>query len=145
MPWRGITVAAVVAILGLGGWVYGRDRGAEPAAPSPMIQASLDADEMLNLITSPESCGGRCRATLLDSPSPGIWRIRLSGPAWERCLDLDVSRFGNTDQHGMTGISSTSCATGPRWKTPRSDGDPPASAARGSMAQWRAESRRRPW
>ena len=109
MPWRAIAAVAVTVLTALAVWMYARDRGGAVVREPAMIQASLDADEMLNLVAPRRTCTGRCRAGVLGRRAGSTWRIRLTGPSWQRCFDVDVSRFGYSVQRGVSGITAVPC------------------------------------
>ncbi len=108
MVWRRVTIGILLGSLALCAWVYLRDRGSPPLREPAAVQAALDANEMLNVIAPASACAERCRTQVVGRTNAGVWRVRLTTPAWQRCFDVNVGQFGYSPQHGMIGLRSAS-------------------------------------
>lgn len=79
------------------------------AAPSARDAVRTDADTMLSLLTTSDTCGGRCRVQVLDNTANGTWRVRLSTPSWVRCFAVTPAMFSFSADHGAEGVLSDQC------------------------------------
>jgi hypothetical protein len=96
------------AIVVLCVWMYARDVGAVPMPPE-QARAQVAADTILTRLTPSPGCTTRCSATLISRVTPGIWRVQLNAPSWQRCFLIDLNEFSQSPQHGLTGVQSAQC------------------------------------
>jgi hypothetical protein len=109
MIWRRFTLVALATCTVLCGWVYLRDRGGAVLREPQRVQAQLDANRMLTALAGSQRCGADCTARVLERVGPTRWRVNVIVRGSWRCFAIDVAAFGQTVNHGFSGLRATSC------------------------------------
>ena len=111
--WPRVTLVLVAAFIVLSGWMYLRDKGSYPPIHSERAQVQRAAARVIDLLAPSRTCVDRCGVDVLDRTAPRTWRIRLTVRAWQGCFILALDAFGFSERHGVSGLRSAPCHTGP--------------------------------
>jgi hypothetical protein len=107
MRWLAVTLALLCASTALVAGIYLRDRDVSWRLPQRKT-AAFDARMMMTYVAGPD-CGRRCSYTLLANPRENHWLARIVDRSRTQCVDIDVTKFGTSDERGISGIALVRC------------------------------------
>jgi hypothetical protein len=108
MRWLSLTVALLTASVCLLGWVYLRDRDPSGWRPPEQSLARVDAARTLTMLGGP-ACHSACAAALLGRTQPHRWLVRVTVRGHQTCMQIDVSAFAVSREHGLVGVRPAGC------------------------------------
>jgi hypothetical protein len=107
MRWLAVSLGLLCASAALVVGIYLRDRDTSWQLPQRSA-AMFDARMVMTYVAGPD-CGKRCSFKLLANPRSNHWLARIVDRSRTQCVDIDVTKFGTSAEHGISGIVTVGC------------------------------------